>query len=241
MRRRYYDTSKFIYTIISDCVGCDVYADGIPVGKVPDQCQFVYESDSDHDIVFSIAYNKSTVLQTTTENQEVVDMRASESIPIQREFSISLSDEVYLDEQFVFGTFVDQYQIQTIQTLSSPSSQTCKAGQTVTMNAVSSTREERSLVSTSFKNNSDKDFNLHDERDKYNYTVYRYVDSEAIIDNTSSDYPRGLAITTGPGWHTTMSLWINYWQDQYLRNVKLRIFSANIPGTYITANINVTV
>lgn len=107
MRRRYYDTSQFIYTIISDCVGGDVYADGIPVGKVPDQGQFVYESDSDHDIVFSIAYNKSTVLQTTTENQEVVDMRASESIPIQREFSVSLSDEVYLDEQFVFGTFVD--------------------------------------------------------------------------------------------------------------------------------------
>lgn len=109
------------------------------------------------------------------------------------------------------------------------------------MNAVSSTREERSLVSTSLKNNSDKDFNLHDEEDKYNYTIWRYVDSEAIIDNNSSDYPRGLAITTSPGWHTTMSLWINYWQDQYLRNVKLRIFSTNVPGTYITANINVTV
>lgn len=62
MRLRYYNTSQFTYTIISDCVGGDVYTDVIPVGKVPDQGLFAYESDSDHDIVFSIAYNKNTIL-----------------------------------------------------------------------------------------------------------------------------------------------------------------------------------
>lgn len=241
MRRRYYYTDHFIYTILSDCVGGDVYADGVLVGRIPDQGRFIYKSNLDHDIVFSISYNKSTILQTTTENQEVVDMRASTSIPIRREFSVSLSDKVNLNYYFVFGTFVDQYQVQTIQTLSSPSPHTCKAGQTVTMNAVPSTRQERNLVSTSLKNNSDKGFDLYEEEDEHHDTIYRYVDSEAIIDPDSSDYPAGLAVTTiGGSWNTEVRLGIYFWKDQWLRNVKLRIFSDNVPGTYITANINVT-
>lgn len=241
MRRRYYDTSQLIYTIISDCVGGDVYADGIPVGKVPDQGQFVYESDSGHDIIFNISYNKSTLQQIITETNEVKDMRVSESVPVKREFSVDVSDSVRLDYEFLFGTFVDEYSVHVIKNLSSPSPQTCKAGQTVTMNAIQSTTQQKMLVSTSLKNNSEIGFNLYYEENG-NDIAYRYASNGAIIDPKSSDYPKGLAITTnGDGLHTTMDAWINYWENQWARNVKIRIFSNNAPGTYITANINVTV
>lgn len=240
MRRRYYDTSKFIYTIISDCVGGDVYADGMPVGKVPDQGQFVYESDSGHDIVFSISYNKSTLQQIITETNEVKDMRVSESVPIKREFSVDVSDDVRLDHEFLFGTFIDEYSVHVIKNLSSPSPQTCKAGQTVTMNAIQSTTQQKGLISASFKQNSEIGFNLYYEEDGNNI-AYRYASNGAIIDPKSRDYPKGLAITTnGAGSYTTMSAWINYWENQWSRNVKIRIFSTNVPGTYIEANINVT-
>lgn len=241
MRLRYYDTNQFIYTIISDCIGGDVYADGILVGKIPDQGRFVYESDSGHDIVFSISYNKSTLQETITETNEVEDMRVSESVPIKREFSVDVSDEVRLDYEFLFGTFIDEYSVHVIQKLSSPSPQTCKAGQTVTMNAVQSTIQQKGLISTSFKQNSEIGFNLYYEENGKNI-AYRYASNDAIIDPKSGDYPAGLVITTnGAGLHTTMSAWINYWENQWSRNVKIRIFSTNVPGTYITANINVTV
>lgn len=239
MRRRFEQNIKrYTYTIHSDCIGGSLYIDNNYIGVIPDSGTYVLVSPiGGGGKQVSIQYDHTELTGSYDRENEYFDMRCNTSFPAQ--YSMSLDVTTTIQRIYLYpGRYVDTIRTNQYTQYSSQSPIICEENGWVTMNAVASSYSTENITNTRLVTNSDLNERFIPEYGNSNHPLYRYVDNGSPIPYTSSDYPKGLQITTSSKYVNTA---IGYWNDAFVKNVNLRFYSESDNSKVCTVRLNAVI
>lgn len=164
-------------------------------------------------------------------------MRCNTSFPAQ--YSMSLDVTTSIQRIYLYpGSYIDTIRTNQYTRYSSPSPTICEENREVTMNASISTYSTENIINTRLITNSDLNERFIPEYDNSNHLLYRYVDNGSPIPYTSSDYPKGLQVTTSSKHVNTA---IGYWNDAFVKSVNLSFYAESDNSKVCTVRLNAVI